>query len=157
MIKSRIYWALAAATLSLSSPLLAKSLPPHPAQPASAATPSLKQYMATFGTMLAGLEILKVHEKNVDWEVVDLSIKEMSQALDAMQKADSQNRYREYTDILAAGMVELKQKSAKRDKSFFKSLDQVSESCFKCHAAHRPGDYLIPKDPRYSGQKDKNQ
>lgn len=106
--------------------------------------------MATFGTMLAGLEIMQAQEKNVDWEVVDLSIREMTQTLDAMQKADAQNRYREYTDILAAGMIELKEKSAKHDKNFFKSLDKVSESCFKCHAAHRPGDYLVPTNQRYS-------
>ncbi|HEX5033213.1 MAG TPA: hypothetical protein VFW62_01920 [bacterium] len=139
--------------LFLSTPLAAKPLPPHPVQPATAATPSLKHYMATFGTMLAGLEIMKVHEKNVDWEAVDLSVQEMSQTLDAMQKADSQNRYKEYTDILAAGMIDLKAKSAKRDKGFFKAVDQVSETCFKCHAAHRPGDYLVPKDPQYSGEK----
>lgn len=140
------------ASLAAASPLSAKSLPPHPASAATAATPSLKQYMATFGTMMAGLEILKVQDRNVDWEVVDLSLREMSQTLDAMQKADSANRYREYTDILAAGMVELKEKSAKHDKNFFKALDKVSESCFKCHAAHRPGDYLVPQNQRYSNE-----
>jgi cytochrome c556 len=150
-----LIWTVALLILACSSPLSAKSLPAHPIQPATAATPSLKQYMATFGTMLAGLEIIKVQEKNIDWEVVDLSVREMSQTLDAMQKADSQNRYREYTDILAAGMIELKEKSAKKDKGFFKALDKVSESCFKCHAAHRPGDYLIPKDQQYSIEKRK--
>ncbi len=148
-------WLVALASLACSTPLAAKSLPPHPASSATAATPSLKQYMATFGTMLAGLEIMKVQEKTIDWEVVDLSLREMTQTLDAMRKADTQNRYREYTDILAAGMIDLQEKSAKRDKKFFKSLDKVSESCFKCHAAHRPGDYLVPKDQRYSGEKDK--
>jgi hypothetical protein len=142
-----------AALFAFSEPLAAKSLPPHPIQPATAATPSLKQYMATFGTMLAGLEIMKVHEKSVDWEAVDLSVREMSQALDAMQKADSQNRYKEYTDILAAGMVDLRAKSSKRDKSFFKAVDKVSEACFKCHAAHRPGDYLVPQGQQYSKEK----
>ena len=27
------------------------------------------------------------------------------------------------------------------------------ETYFKCHAAHRPGDYLVPKGPQYSGEK----
>lgn len=130
-------------TLLLAAPLYGKTLPPHPAQAATAATPELKQYMASFGTMFAGLEIMK-SEKKVDWQAIDLSIKEMSQALDAMQKADSQNRYRQYTDILAAGMIDLREKSAKKDKSFFKSLNQVSETCFRCHAANRPVDYLVP-------------
>ena len=150
---SRLFLATAWSLLTFSTPLAAKQLPPHPSQPATAATPSLKQYMSTFGTMLAGLEIMKIHEKNVDWEAVDLSVREMSQSLDAMQKADTQNRYKEYTDILAAGMIDLKEKSAKRDKGFFKAVDQVSETCFKCHAAHRPGDYLVPKGPQYSGDK----
>ena len=134
-------------TLSFAAPLHAKSLAPHPAQAATAATPQLKQYMASFGTMFAGLEIMK-SEKKVDWEAVAISVQEMSQALDAMQKADSQNRYREYTDILAAGLVDLREKSEKKDKGFFKSADKVSETCFKCHAANRPGEYQAVKSSR---------
>lgn len=115
----------------------------HP--PATRSTISLKQYMSKFGSMLAGLEIIQLKEKKPDWAAIDISVKELSETLAEMQKADKDSAYKEFTDVLAAGMVELKDKAAKRDKTFFRSLDKISESCFKCHAAHRPGDYLIPE------------
>jgi cytochrome c556 len=113
-------------------------------------TMALKQVMGKFGALLAGLEILRMKEKKIDWEAVNVTLNELSQALDEMRKADSTNAYKEYTDILAAGMVELKDQAQKQNKNFFKSVDKLMESCFKCHAAHRPGDYLIPKDQRIS-------
>jgi len=112
----------------------------HP-QTVTRSTANLKPFMAKFGSMIASLEIIKLKEKKPDWEAIDISVKEMSQTLTDLQKADQDKAYQEYTDVLAAGMVELKEKSAKRDKSFFNSLDKMTDSCFKCHAAHRPGDY----------------
>jgi len=111
-------------------------------------TASLKQYMSHFGTMLASLEIIQLKEKKIDWSAVDIAVQDMSKTLDELQKADKDNAYKEYTDTLAAGMVDLKAKSAKRDKTFFDSLNKLSETCFKCHAAHRPGDYYFPKNDK---------
>ncbi|MFO1462778.1 MAG: hypothetical protein U1F66_03305 [bacterium] len=128
---------------------LAKDKEPvgHPT-PATRSTASLKQYMSKFGSMLASLEIIQLKEKKPDWPAIDIAVQELSNTLAQLQKADQDNAYKEFTDVLAAGLVELKAKSAKRDKTFFRSLDKISESCFKCHAAHRPGDYLIPKDDK---------
>ncbi|MCE9625165.1 MAG: hypothetical protein K8R69_06915 [Deltaproteobacteria bacterium] len=120
----------------------------HPQVATTRSTANLKPYMSKFGSMLASLEIIQLKEKKPDWEAIDIALKEMSQTLADMQKADKDKAYQEYTDVLAAGMVELNEKSAKRDKSFFRSLDKISEGCFKCHAAHRPGDYLIPKNDK---------
>ena len=114
-------------------------------------TADLKKYMANFGTMLSSLEIIRLKEKKPDWEAIDIAVQDMNKNLAAMQKADQKNAYKEFTDVLAAGLVELSEKSKKRDPAFFSSLDKLSETCFKCHAAHRPGDYFVPKgDPKLS-------
>jgi hypothetical protein len=110
--------------------------------------------MAKFGALLAGLEILRLKEKKPDWEAINLTLDELTQALGEMQKADTTHAYKEYTDVLAAGMVELRDKAQKQDKKFFHSVDKLTDTCFKCHAAHRPGDYLVPKgNQRISGEK----
>ena len=133
------------------SPSRAGSLPPGTA-PTVRSTMALKDYMAKFGSMLAGLEILRMKEKKPDWEAIDLTVQELSDNLAAMQKADSTHAYKEYTDVLGAGLVEMKEKARKREKGFFKSVDRLSDTCFRCHAAHRPGDYLAPKkEMRISG------
>ena len=36
---------------------------------------SLKKYMQRFGSLVAGLEILRVKENEPDWEAIDLSVK----------------------------------------------------------------------------------
>jgi len=114
----------------------------------------LKKYMAGFGTMLASLEILRSKEKEIDWAAIDVALQEMSKNLAALQKTDRGAAYKEFTDVLAAGFVELNEKSRKRDKTFFNSLDQLSEACFKCHAAHRPGDYRVPRNGKRLSSQD---
>lgn len=136
--------SLATVLFSISASALATQPMAHPVIQ-TRSTANLKQYMSKFGSMLAGLEIIQLKEKKPDWPAIDISVKELSDTLSELQQADKDNAYKEYTDVLAAGLVELKEKAAKRDKKFFRSLDKISESCFKCHAAHRPGDYLIPE------------
>jgi len=125
----------------------------HPVS-ASPSTKNLKQYMANFGSMLASLEIIQMKEKKPDWPAIDIAIDELSRTLSQLQKADIDNAYKEYTDVLAAVLIELKDKSAKKDRNFFRSVDKLSETCFKCHAAHRPGDYLVPKEGKDQLSKD---
>ena len=121
--------------------------------PTARSTVVLKKYMANFGSMIAGLEIMAVKEKKVDWDVVNLTLQEMSRTLAEMQKADEENAYKEYTDLLAAGLIDLKKEELSRNKEFFDSVNRLTNTCFKCHAAHRPGDYLVPKkDKRLSGE-----
>jgi len=119
---------------------------------ATRSTASLKKYMAKFGAMFAGLEIIKLKEKKPDWEAIDLTLQDMSSTLGEMQKADADKRYKEYTDVLAAALSDMKMQSQKRDKKIFESIDKLGESCFRCHAAHRPSDYILPKkDKRITG------
>ncbi len=115
-------------------------------------TAELKKYMSNFGSMMAGLEIIRLKEKKPDWEVINLTLEEMSKTLKEMQQADSENAYKEYTDALAAGLVDLKEKGARKDKKFYDSLDKLSDSCFKCHAAHRPSDFPIPNKEKRAFQ-----
>jgi hypothetical protein len=145
VVKIPFQISLLATLILFAGPASAADPMGHPAT-ATRSTANLKPYMAKFGSMLASIEIIQLKEKKPDWPAIDIAVNELSQTLSQLQKADQENAYKEYTDVLAAGMVELKQKCAKRDKSFFRSLDKISESCFRCHAAHRPGDYLIPKD-----------
>jgi hypothetical protein len=118
--------------------------------PSTRSTATLKKYMSNFGAMMAGLEIMRLKEKKPDWEVINLTLKEMSSTLEEMQRADAENAYKEYTDVLASGLTDLKQKASTQNKKFYDSLDKMSDTCFKCHAAHRPGDYLTPGKDRIS-------
>ena len=108
-------------------------------------TRSLKKYMANFGSMIAGLEIMKLKEKKPDWDAINITLQEMSSTLSEMQQADTTNAYKEYTDVLAAGLVDLKAQSKIRDKKIFEGIDKLSNTCFQCHAAHRPADFILPK------------
>ncbi len=121
--------------------------------PSTRSTATLKKYMANFGAMMAGLEIMRLKEKKPDWDVIDLTLKEMSGTLAEMQKADAENAYKEYTDVLSSGLIDLKTKAGGRNKNFYDSLDKIMDTCFKCHAAHRPGDYLTPGKDRMSEYK----
>ncbi|GEM_PF-2788277 len=109
------------------------------------ASHALKQYMAKFGTLMAGLEILKVKEKKPDWASIDLTLSEMSKILMEMQKTDTAGAYKEYTELLATSLVALKKMSEKKDKNIYEGFDKLSNTCFQCHAAHRPADFLKPK------------
>lgn len=108
-------------------------------------TTSLKQLMAKLGTIMAGLEILKSKEKNPDWPSIDLSIKEMSDVLAQMKQADKTQSYKTYTDMLSAGLNDLKIKSEKKDKNIYAGFDDLIHTCFQCHAMHRPTDFIHPK------------
>jgi len=101
--------------------------------------------MANFGSMIAGLEIMKLKEKKPDWDAINITLQEMSSTLSEMQQADTTNAYKEYTDVLAAGLVDLKAQSKIRDKKIFEGIDKLSNTCFQCHAAHRPADFILPK------------
>lgn len=109
------------------------------------ASHALKKYMSKFGTLVAGLEILKLKEKKPDWASIDYTLSEMNKTLSEMQKADSSNAYKEYTDLLATSLADIKKLSEKRDKAIYDSFDKLSNTCFQCHAAHRPSDFLKPK------------
>ena len=111
----------------------------------SETTNSLKQLMAKFGTLMAGVEILRSKEKNPDWPSIDLSIKEMSDALAQMKQADKTQSYKKYTDMLTLGLEDLKIKSKKRDKNIYAGFDDLIHTCFQCHAMHRPTDFMHPK------------
>jgi hypothetical protein len=108
----------------------------------------LKQFMYKFGALVAGIEILKVKEKTLDWGTIDLTLKEMGQNLEALQKADTSNFYKQFTDQLADQLTELKMMSRKKDKNIYDGFDKLTNTCFQCHAVHRPSDFLKPKENR---------
>jgi len=115
-------------------------------------TMKLKKYMSSFGTLLAGMEIMKHKEKNPDWEVIAMTLTEMRQTLEAMKKADQAGNYREFTSALDKNLAEVEKYGKKKDKKVFDSFEKLTNTCFQCHAAHRPSDFLIPKkeEPRIS-------
>ena len=106
---------------------------------------NLKQYMSKFGTLVAGLEILKMKEKKPDWESIDHTLIEMNQTLSEMQKVDTTNSYKEYTDLLATSLADIKKMSQKQDKNIYDAFDKLTNTCFQCHAARRPSDFLKTK------------
>jgi hypothetical protein len=122
---------------------------------AARSTLILKKYMSDFGTLVAGMEIMKYKDQKPDWEAIDITIQEMNRTLEAMKQADQAGNYREFTDILEKNLAEVKSYGKKRDKKVFDAFDKVTDACFKCHAAHRPSDFLVPKEkePRISGEK----
>ncbi len=145
-MKKKIKWistTLTFITLMCCASLHAGEANSNTLNPQNIAT--LKQLMGKFGTYMAGVEILKTKEKNPDWASIDLTLNEMSQTLAKMQEIDTDQAYKTYTDMLAAGLSDLKSKSKKRDKNIYNSFDNLIQTCFQCHAMHRPVDALKPK------------
>lgn len=142
-------------TLTVSTSLEAysnkKMDPNNPAQVRS--TMLLKKYMSKFGIMVAGLEILRSKEADPDWEAIALTIQQMDKTLKEMRVADKEKNYEAFTKILESNLAEVKAYGSKKDKKVFDSFQKLTQTCFNCHAAHRPTDFLIPKksDPRISG------
>ncbi|MDX1386122.1 MAG: hypothetical protein R3257_00935 [bacterium] len=112
----------------------------------------LKKYMQQFGSLVAGMEILRSKEKTPDWEAIGLTLGQMEKTLKEMQAADQAQQYKQFTDVLEANLKEVKAYGQKKDKKVFDSFQNLTETCFKCHAQHRPSDFLIPKNkqPRIS-------
>jgi hypothetical protein len=108
--------------------------------------------MADFGTLVAGMEILRFKEKKPDWAAIDTTLKEMEQTLQKMRTADQTGNYKEFTDLLDQNLQEVKSYGLKRDKKVFDAFDKLTNSCFKCHAAHRPSDFPLPpqQNPKLS-------
>ncbi len=150
MKKTKLTFALLALfslTLTLSRPLLS-----GPTSMPSGTNPTvlqeLKKYMYRFGSLVAGLEILRVKENEPDWEAIDLSIRDISSTITDMQKLDKDEIYKQYTGGVALQIAELKKMSKKKDKKIYDSFDKLTNACFQCHAAHRPADFLKNNDPR---------
>jgi cytochrome c556 len=106
----------------------------------------LKQLMGRFGTLMAGIEIMQMKEKKPDWESIDWTLKELGQVLNQMQAIDKSEAYKKYTDVLAAGLIDLKNKYRKKDRNIYDGFGNLIQTCFQCHAMHRPADFLFPKD-----------
>jgi hypothetical protein len=118
-------------------------------------TRDLKQYMYKFGSMLAGIELLRAKEKKIDWEAIHITLVEMNKTLEAMQAADKSNAYKNFTDQLTAQLIELKRLSEKKSPQIYDSFDKLTNTCFQCHAAHRPADFLKPDPNRRLSQESK--
>lgn len=112
----------------------------------SETTTTLKQLMGKFGILMAGIEIQQTKEKKPDWETIDWTLSEMTQVLNKMQAIDTTGAYQKYTEVLAAGLIDLKKKSKKKDRHIYEGFGQLIQTCFQCHAVHRPADFLFPKD-----------
>jgi cytochrome c556 len=112
----------------------------------------LKKYMQQFGSLVAGMEILRSKEKSPDWEAIGLTVGQLEKTLKEMQAADKAKNYKQFTDLLENNLQEVKAYGQKKDKRVFDSFEKLTETCFKCHAQHRPSDFLIPKEkqPRIS-------
>jgi hypothetical protein len=132
-------------SLFLSSfPLQAGGNTTAPVDPQT--TIALKQYMSKFGILMAGIEIQKIKEKQLDWALIDSTLTEMTKSLNEMQLADKNNIYKAYTELLSAQLTELKKQSQEKSKNIYEGFGKLSHTCFSCHAAHRPADFLTPKN-----------
>ena len=61
-----------------------------------------------------------------------------------MQKADEFHAYSDYTDALSASLSSVQLMAQRRDKSIFRGISKMSETCFQCHTAHRPANFNLP-------------
>lgn len=111
-------------------------------------TRDLKQFMQKFGSLVAGMELIRIKEKKPDWPSIDLTVREMSAALESLQKADKTNAYKGFTDQLTAQMIVIKKLDEKKDSKIYEAFDKLTNTCFQCHAVHRPADFLKPKGGR---------
>ncbi len=111
-------------------------------------TVSLKDAMRKFGTLIAGVEILSIKEKKPDWRVIEMTVEDMDKTLKEIQSIDKNQSYKVYTDLLSDGISDLRKYTTARDRNIYKRFEKVEQTCFQCHSAHRPDDYLIPKKKR---------
>lgn len=109
------------------------------------ATQNLKEFMAHFGVTLSGLELMHAKEEKPDWEAIAISVKALDKNLKEMQAANKVKAYEEYLKTLSQKVEILKSQSAKKDPAIFKTIDETSNTCFRCHAAHRPADFYPSK------------
>ncbi len=114
----------------------------------------LKKYMYHFGTLVAGLEISRIKEKTPDWESIEVTLKEMNDVLINLQKADTDNIYKSYTDTLTTRLAEIQALNRNKNPKIYKSFDRLTQSCFQCHAIHRPVDFLQNKNGKLMGSKE---
>lgn len=147
-----LFWALFVLAFSFNLQAYSKKTLDPLDQAGVRSTLMLKKYMSQFGSLVAGMEILRYKEQKPDWAAIEITIQEMDKTLKAMQKADAQGNYKEFTDALEKNLAEVNNYGKKKDKKVFESFDKLTNTCFKCHAAHRPSDFLIPKEkqPRIS-------
>lgn len=116
-------------------------------------TLALKIYMKDFGGFISDLEIMRLKEKKPDWSVIQNSLDNMAKTLAEMKAADVEKKYQQFTGLLTDRVSEMKAYAKKKDKKkFYESFDQMTNTCFSCHAVHRPSDFLVPKGdhPRVS-------
>lgn len=109
---------------------------------------ALKSFMSRFGVMVAGIELARAKEKTMDWEAIQISVEDMNQIFKELKGADKQRLYKPYFDELAVRLKEVSAKARKKDAAFYESFDKLTDTCFRCHAAHRPNDFLMPKGKR---------
>lgn len=129
-----------------------KTPPKEPSPEQGRHTLFLKKYMSDFGSLVAGMEILRIKEKKPDWEAINVTLRDMEDTIQRLQAADKNNEYKEFTDALYQNLKEVQAYGEKRDKKIYEAFDKLTNTCFKCHAAHRPSDFLVPKEkePRVS-------
>ena len=115
-------------------------------------TLALKKYMGEFGTLVAGMEIMRSKEKKPDWEAIEITLTQMNKTLQELKQADKAGNYKEFTGDLEKNLNIVQAYGKSKDKRVYEAFDQLTATCFKCHAAHRPSDFLIPKqkEPRIS-------
>ena len=123
-----------------------KKLSKDPSPEEVRSTMALKKYMGEFGTLVAGMEIMRIKEsKKPDWEAIQITIEDMAATLKKMQAADKAGNYQAFTATLEENLKEVQAFGKKKDKRVFDSFDKLTQTCFKCHAAHRPSDFPIQK------------
>src|SRR4030095_5909132 len=106
----------------------------------------LKKSMQNFGALVAGLEIMRAKEPKPDWPVVNKTLQEMTPTLKTMQQADTAGAYKKFTDRLETSLNELTLLSRKKSPKFYESYEQMTQTCFQCHAMHRPVDFMKPQN-----------
>ncbi len=149
-------WFFVGMIIALSTSVLAYSTgnlnPSDPQQARS--TLVLKKYMGQFGSLVAGMEILRLKEKQPDWEAIQLTLTEMNKTLQELKAADQQGNYKEFTQVLEKNLVEVQAYGKSKNPKIFNSFEKLTQTCFQCHAAHRPSDFWVPKegDPKISKQ-----
>src|SRR3989338_10910230 len=91
---------------------------------------ALKVYMAKFGSYMSGINIEQAQNKKPDWEVIDITIKEMSSTLAEMKQSDKTRAYKPYTDALTKQLRVIQEKREKQDKKIYNEFDKLMDTCF---------------------------
>lgn len=109
----------------------------------------LKKYMGALGTLFASVEIGSLDEK-VDWDSLGLVFEEMQVTLNQIRAIKDFKAYDKFFGQLEKDLAKVQALQKKKSRKVFEAFDNLSTTCFRCHALYRPKNFLTEPEGQKS-------